>query len=577
MKKFSLKKITAAVSAAAMIATMGTSAFADIDSNKSQNGTGISLKSDVSVIQAKDSENNYITGVYDVTVSFTTEQQQEIGVTLFAYAPQTQNPAPTLGTGYADQTTTPIVGVDQKEMTGTEGSITFRVSTNDSASIKMAEGQIGIVKVSGDKVDSPAVALFSIPESPWAITGVAASKSDTPVTEVTGINYNATVEEIAAAIKNAIDKVTVTGANEKTADWTVPETLSGVTVADYTPGKAGTFTAKVPLAQFRPSDAAATIGDVNELTFAVTVNKDIWTATSAQMADGGNYEKQLSDVANDAVLENDIKTKKIKLIAEGKELTLDYNDTFIITKGEDSRVDGVGVVKYSVKVPAGTYSDANNEVTVPEAGLTADVEYEVKEVIDYSKIVNATFTISNGSEVLTAPYGITVANKTTKDDAVKNITFALKNMAETPVDLVKDADYEVAWNGTYDAETAATYELTATITLKGEYKFEGGAATKEVKVSVTVQAAPAYKYGDVDGSGDITGNDVIEINKYIANESAGRAEYVFRDSDGNAIPNTVANVDGDEGITDNDVIEVNKYIANEAAGRPEYVFPVEKP
>ena len=548
MKKFSLKKITAAVSAAAMIATMGTSAFADIDSNKSQNGTGISLKSDVSVIQAKDSENNYITGVYDVTVSFTTEQQQEIGVTLFAYAPQTQNPAPTLGTGYTDQTTTPIVGVDQKEMTGTEGSITFRVSTNDSASIKMSEGQIGIVKVSGDKVDAPAVALFSIPVAPWAITGVAASKASVPVTEVTGINYNATVEEIAAAIKNAIDKVTVTGANGKTADWIVPETLSGVTVADYTPGKAGTFTAKVPLAQFRPSDAAATIGDVNELTFAVTVNKDIWTATSAQMADGGKYEKQLSDVTSDDVLKNDIKTKKVKLIADGKELTLDYNDTFTITKGEDNRDNGVGIVKYSVKVPAGTYSDANNEVTVPEAGLTADVEYEVKEVIDYSKIVNATFTVSNGSDVLTAPYVITVANKTSMNDAVKNITFALKNMAETPVGLVKDTDYEVAWNGTYDAETAATYELTATITLKGDYKFEGGAATKEVKVSVTVQAAPAVIYGDLTGDGKVMANDVAQAflaskgKKTLTAEQLLAADVATKKPDGKVMANDVAQI-----------------------------------
>ena len=542
MKKFSLKKITAAVSAAAMIATMGTSAFADIDSNKSQNGTGISLKSDVSVIQAKDEKNEPITGVYDVTVSFQTTKEQDIGITLFAYAPVSQSPAPNLKTQYTDQATTPIVGVDQKELTGTEGSITFKVSTNDSASIKMSEGQIGIVKVSGDKVDAPAVALFSIPVAPWAITGVAASKSGTPVTEVTGINYNATVEEIAAAIKNAIDKVTVTGANEKTADWTVPETLSGVTVDGYTLGKAGTFIAKVPLAQFRPSDAAATIGDVNELTFAVTVNKDIWTATSAQMADGGKYEKQLSDVTSDDVLKNDIKIRKVKLIAGGKELTLDYNDAFEIKKGEDSRVDGVGVVKYSVKVPAGTYSDANNEVTVPEAGLTADVEYKVKEVVDYSKIVNATFTVSNGSDVLTAPYGITVANKTSMNDAVKNITFALKNMAETPVGLVKDADYEVAWNGTYDAKTAATYELTATITLKGDYKFEGGAATKEVKVSVTVKDAPAVVYGDLNGDKEVTSQDVsIAIAIALKRRTATDEQKIAGD------------VNGDKDITAQDV------------------------
>lgn len=504
MKKFSLKKITAAVSAAAMIATLGTSAFAADPAS--------------GAIEITNVLHSVSGNVHTFTIQYTAGDVQDIGITMFSYAGKK---IPVLNkedhdnfdaSKALDSAEQPykVVGVDQvANTTEKTGEISFKVSTDDkTAPIYMEEGQTGLVKLGGDKVNAPAIATFTIPESPWAITGVAASKSGTPVTEVTGINYNATVEEIATAIKNAIDKVTVTGANEKTADWTVPETLSGVTVDNYTPGKAGIFTAKVPLAQFRPSDAAATIGDVNELTFAVTVNKDIWTATSAQMADGGKYEKQLSDVTSDDVLENDIKTKKIKLIAEGKELTLDYNDTFIITKGDDNRVNGVGVVKYSVKVPAGTYSDANNEVTVPEAGVTADVEYEVKEVIDYSKIVNATFTVSNGSDVLTAPYGITVANKTTKDDAVKNITFALKNMAENPVDLVKDADYEVAWNGTYDAETAATYELTATITLKGDYKFEGGAATKEVKVSVTVQAAPAYKYGDITGAVDGSGNEI---------------------------------------------------------------------
>ena len=509
MKKFSLKKITAAVSAAAMIATMGTSAFAADPAS--------------GAIEITNVLHSVSGNVHTFTIQYTAGDVQDIGITMFSYAgkeipvlnkDEHNNFDASKALDSAEQPYK-VVGVDQvANTTEKTGEISFKVSTDDkTAPIYMEEGQTGLVKLGGDKVNSPAIATFTIPESPWAITGVTASKAGTAVTEVTGINYNATVEEIADAIKNAIDKVTVTGANGKTADWTVPETLSGVTVADYTPGKAGTFTAKVPLAQFRPSDAAATIGDVNELTFAVTVNKDIWTATSAQMADGGKYEKQLSDVTSDDVLKNDIKTKKVKLIADGKELTLDYNNTFIITKGEDSRVDGVGVVKYSVKVPAGTYSDANNEVTV-SADLTADVEYEVKEVIDYSKIVNATFTVSNGSDVLTAPYGITVANKTTKDDAVKNITFALKNMAETPTDLVKDADYEVAWNGTYDAETAATYELTATITLKGDYKFEGGAATKEVKVNVTVQAAPAFKLGDVDRNKVININDASLVYNY---------------------------------------------------------------
>ena len=543
MKKFSLKKITAAVSAAAMIATMGTSAFADIDSNKSQNGTGISLKSDVSVIQAKDSENNYITGVYDVTVSFTTEQQQEIGVTLFAYAPQTQNPAPTLGTGYTDQTTTPIVGVDQKEMTGTEGSITFRVSTNDSASIKMSEGQIGIVKVSGDKVDAPAVALFSIPVAPWAITGVAASKASVPVTEVTGINYNATVEEIAAAIKNAIDKVTVTGANGKTADWTVPETLSGVTVADYTPGKAGTFTAKVPLAQFRPSDAAATIGDVNELTFAVTVNKDTWTATEASLVDGNNLTAEVTQTADK--LKEDLKGREIALKgADNKLYEISINGLWI---GDAVVDDANKTVTFKITVPAGNYGDDNVTVKV-EAAKEFDVVYKLT---DLTKIIDpATLTLTYDGNALTADstgaYAVEV-EKGTEDPTAKAV-IGLKNKKDQVAEV--DTAYTLsAWTSepTYAKDTPGVYTFTTTITPAEDYSLDGGAATKVVTLKVTVKDGESIIIGDINHNGSVDGvdysifkNHITGISEYTPLKDSNSYNYKAADINGSG---TVDGVD----------------------------------
>ena len=239
MKKFSLKKITAAVSAAAMIATMGTSAFAADPAS--------------GAIEITNVLHSVSGNVHTFTIQYTAGDVQDIGITMFSYAgkeipvlnkDEHNNFDASKALDSAEQPYK-VVGVDQvANTTEKTGEISFKVSTDDkTAPIYMEEGQTGLVKLGGDKVNSPAIATFTIPESPWAITGVTASKAGTAVTEVTGIDYNATVEEIAAAIKNAIDKLTVTGANDKTADWIVPETLSGVTVADYTPGKAGTFTA----------------------------------------------------------------------------------------------------------------------------------------------------------------------------------------------------------------------------------------------------------------------------------------------------------------------------------------------
>ena len=127
MKKFSLKKITAAVSAAAMIATMGTSAFADID------GVGITLNE---VKAVKNGDN------YDVTIKYTPgtgEYANEIGVTMLTYGATTvkgiDKTNPVNGTT-ADENKyssgMQIVGVDQNAVTGNadgKNEFTFKVTT----------------------------------------------------------------------------------------------------------------------------------------------------------------------------------------------------------------------------------------------------------------------------------------------------------------------------------------------------------------------------------------------------------------------------------------------------------------
>lgn len=508
MKKFSLKKITATVSAAAMIATMGTTAFAADPAS--------------GAIEITNVLHSVSGNVHTFTVQYTAGDVQDIGITMFSYAGKeipvlNKNDHDNFDASKAlDSAEQPykVVGVDQvANTTEKTGEISFKVSTDDkTAPIYMEEGQTGLVKLGGDKVNAPAIATFTIPESPWAITGVAASKSGTPVTEVTGINYNATVEEIAAAIKNAIDKVTVTGANGKTADWTVPETLSGVTVADdYTPGKAGTFTAKVPLAQFRPSDAAATIGDVNELTFAVTVNKDTWTATEASLVDGNNLTAEVTQTADK--LKEDLKGREIALKgADNKLYEISINGLWI---GDAVVDDANKTVTFKITVPAGNYGDDNVTVKV-EAAKEFDVVYKLT---DLTKIIDpATLTLTYDGNALTADstgaYAVEV-EKGTEDPTAKAV-IGLKNKKDQVAEV--DTAYTLsAWTSepTYAKDTPGVYTFTTTITPAEDYSLDGGAATKVVTLKVTVKDGESIIIGDINHNGSVDGVDYSIFKNHI--------------------------------------------------------------
>ena len=556
MKKFSLKKITAAVSAAAMIATMGTSAFAEIDSNKSQNGTGISLKSDVSVIQAKDSENNYITGVYDVTVSFTTEQQQEIGVTLFAYVPQTQNPAPTLGTGYTDQTTTPIVGVDQKEMTGTEGSITFRVSANDSASIKMSEGQIGIVKVSGDKVDSPAVALFSIPVAPFDAVVVDANLSSTDE-----FDFGTEVAELKAAVLDRINNVTAFADAAKTgkSDIGTKKTsldASKVTIQKKTSGDpipyakdlAGTFTVTIPATEFEfASVNASSLTDKN-VSFDIVVKKDVWTVSNAALVDGNNLTAEVPTAVDDAFvaeLKKALKDKKVALTGEGNKLyEVSVNENWIDagTVGTDNKT-----VTFKITVPIGEHGNDNVTAKVEEAK-----EFNVVYTLtDLTKIIDpATLTLTYDGNALTADstgaYAVEV-EKGTEDPTAKAV-IGLKNKKDQVAEV--DTAYTLsAWTSepTYAKDTPGVYTFTTTITPAEDYSLDGGAATKVVTLKVTVKDGESIIIGDINHNGSVDGvdysifkNHITGISEYTPLKDSNSYNYKAADINGSG---TVDGVD----------------------------------
>ena len=252
MKKFSLKKITAAVSAAAMIATMGTSAFA---ANVIQSSSGITIKGITVTQRTDDSE------LYNVSVVYETTEVQDIGTTMLTYVKH--GDALSSVTAY-DKDTMNIVGIDQKNDTS---AFTFTVTTDTSASngIYMIPGEPGLLMLSGDKVGgTPAVATLAI---------AALKVTNTELGEIAIINgADATDTAKKNAIINAVGAVKFTNTDGVSEDVTLAaenvtltETGATITYEGYSVDVTASFVAKA--------------FDVAEITL-LTDNDEVYTADS---------------------------------------------------------------------------------------------------------------------------------------------------------------------------------------------------------------------------------------------------------------------------------------------------------
>lgn len=103
-------------------------------------------------------------GLYEVTVPYTASGVGSLGVTLLAFSKGSAAgeawTAATAPTAYTDDMQ--IVGIDQTE---DSGSIKFVISTNSTDSIKMAEGETGVILLGGDGVSAPSKTTFTVPSN----------------------------------------------------------------------------------------------------------------------------------------------------------------------------------------------------------------------------------------------------------------------------------------------------------------------------------------------------------------------------------------------------------------------------
>ena len=530
MKKFSLKKITAAVSAAAMIATMGTSAFADID------GVGITLNE---VKAVKNGDN------YDVTIKYTPgtgEYENEIGVTMLTYGATAvkgiDKTNPVNGTT-ADENKyssgMQIVGVDQNGTTGNadgKNEFTFKVTTKaDEQGYYVTAGKSALVMVSGDKVKSPAVAELRFNKE------ITSGDAITELSNITGTvaeGTSATEANLKDAAKSAVEAVipdaTVTAG---TVAYTEGQTKATVSYTATVPAQTEFYT--VEKVDSKTDSVYYKNTSANAITKSGTVEVP-YSAVAAETV-SGNFTFAKKDVTNDGTETGTVDVAKLKAAINKQTATISNSeiDDKVDLSGADVAdpvvsTDDANVYTASITVPKDTVSKKGLLTVAGDEGLTytATITLTSKNVI--SAISLADSGIPGSVEVQVDTEGATP----TKDAVVAKLP-TVESLADkiATYDTGKTAafsNFKAEWSDVADGKiklVVTGFAETADTTITNDYMFANAASIVVAEVNVTTTVKPAFTYGDVDGSGVIDLTDAMEIVKHIKGDKTLTADQIL--------------------------------------------------
>lgn len=502
MKKFSLKKITAAVSAAAMIATMGTSAFAAVGNP----GSGVTIDT---ITKTLVDETNQI---YNIKVDFTSSSANEIGMTMLTYG-NADDSSLNLQSDwdnnkYKDDNSMKIVGVDQKEpvANGSTGSFEFKITTKQSAgAIYLKKGATALIALSGDGVTTPAVAPLSIN----AIAGYAAPVNLGEVSMAANADVQA---ELTAAAKGQSAAV-----YEKQDDEV---SLGNVPLADATIGtwteKDGTYTATATI------PASTVLSGVDfpaaglSVSLSATVTFNAVAASKATAVEGFTANEDVTEFAKTVTADDTTTDVKLKEEVVGKKVTLtdatgkvsgtvEITEGMVATSGAyDSSNESDQVITYTVTVPKGATN--NTLLNVPDGGIIATVKVTVTKtpviktiVLDGAKI-EVTVTKGDDDDATKAAIKKAIADKVTTANGYKFVVDGAN------VELA-NATYEWTVTGSDKAFTASL-KVTAVTGDVAEMPAGGIDATITNGIEIVVNDKPAGKYGDIVGDVDAAGNEI---------------------------------------------------------------------
>ncbi len=531
MKKNLFKKVAAFVTAASMVASLGTVAFAD---NYYESGIKIT---NVNYQSAK------VAGEYDVTVSYLVDDgvTNDIGVTMLAYT--RKDPKLSVSDkGYDEyDASMQIVGIDQQEQKDQTGSFEFRVTTKDDGAIKVAYDVPSIILVSGDNV-TPAAAMFTITEPAW----VADTAEYTGITE-----FDVEWPYDEAAIKQAIVKNDLINDIKLSKSGTGKETqfssIGTVTEESFAVVKTGdTYSVTFTF----PSDAVVDGAELDSTLTSVSigeivVNKKPWTVTSTSY--GSDNKMTISSQNSLAAVKSAVEDKlaevgvTVKGSEEGMTKTIKTVTVGDFTVAGGAAYDEMCAADQIVTGSVTADISGDTEVTVADSTkLTFELEVTVKSAaaakweIVSAEMSGSAITFNDQESTVTADSLLTdittevnsrtATLKGANTEETENVSLATATVA------VKDAS-----KFTYTVTIPASVEATLANIPEEGYPFDITVVVKYKK--------PAGVYGDVNGDGNVNMVDAGLIKQRFLKKIDK-----FTDKEGNVIDDVYGNVNGDVNI-----------------------------
>lgn len=575
MKKFSLKKVTAAVSTAAMIASMGTMAFAD----EFDNGLKVS---DVTPAGAA-------SGVYTYEIDYSAIEggiSNENGVSLLVYGATSAegdgvNNWTADKSGY-DDTKMQILGVDQNAKGASDNKFTVVLTTNDTDSngyhfkegkpVIVAVNAGGAVKYAKIERNATATAQDVLVDGVSLVDG----KLDF-VADESNKAENGTEAKVKEAAKNAVKAKFINAAGVSVSDLvvgtynkndlTVPVTFKA-TVAKDTVFTGGTEENQTDFKVANDIVIEGTVKVYYTVVEATEITNSGVTMTESELENAIDAKAKVKELLK---AKTDVKVT-LKNGDVTDEVTLDFTDsTGNATVGEVSEPtipensnDKVYTVPVTVK---GGITGVKGIVKVGDADKTVDVKVTVtaKKVINGINgfTLGTTATISDKSQwnvegiagaalaQLAAPNGVAVS---VNDVAVDQVKVELKDLTLTttlnPATIAEDT--------TSVAVTIKATALTGSSLVDTHCIDPNGVELGTVTVNFQ-----AYKLGDVNADGSITAADYTSIKKYVLKKISN-----FTDKDGAIIPKEAGDVNGDTNITAADYTLVKKYVLKKITSFP---------
>ena len=559
-----LKKVGAVMTTAALLATLGTTAFADGVDVKKEVAAGGNVS--ITGVTATDKGND----VYEIKVDYTTTIDNKVGMTMLTYraSGEDEKPADTaLSTKYSD--TMQIVGIAQSadnKAKDSSGSFIFNVTTKQGEDTTnkyyIQKGKTVLIAVSGDQC-TPAYATFSLDATAKSATCTLGSVDD-PVPIGANLDLNQALNKMVEA-----DKIVFYDENNEPID-NATANLENVDFSkvEWKKDSSGAYIAKFDLLKDQISGvdingdsipvnltAYVEIQDVN--AEKVSEVDGFTAAMGTENTFGKTYSADIN-TEESAIKEALFKDKTAKIGNGAATGTVTLDPSWATSTGEssyDKTTDGDQNLVYEVTIPSTATVTGNEHLKIAADGL----KFTVNVTVSRTQYINA-ITLKD------APESIEVSSTATDEQIKEALNKAIENaMIKIDGTVADKSKLTMEWVivRTENVPTSAKLHVSAVDSSLGNLPAAGIDVTPSI--GITVKTGSKYGLADLNGDGSINALDAAEVMKKFLNST-----YEFKDANGEVIGDINAKLTNDDAINALDAAEVMKKFLNSA-----YKFPIE--